>query len=338
MTLTAEPSAAPVVVPNPVGPPPPFDPEVAPVLRIINELMPPMGPDTLEQMRAGIPGFEPPDNETLSRDGAFLVEERTVPGPAGAPDVALLICRPASATSPTPAIFHTHGGGMVVGDNRTGLDDQLNLAQSIGAAVVSVEYRLAPEAPHPAPVEDCYAGLVWTARHADELTIDPDRIVIAGASAGGGLAAAVALLARDRGGPALFGQMLLCPMLDDRNDTPSAIQMAGLGVWNQADNAFGWDALLGAARATDAVSPYAAPARATDLSGLPPAFIDVGSAETFRDEDVTYASRIWQAGGRAELHVWPGGFHGFDIMAPDAAVSQDARAARHVWLRRLFAL
>jgi len=338
MTLTIEPSAASAVSPGPVGPPPPFDPELAPALRIINELMPPLGLDTLGVMRAGIPGMEPVDNETLARDGAFLVEERTVPGPAGAPDLALLICRPASATVPTPAIYHMHGGGMVVGDNRTGIEDQLNLAQSIGAAVVSVEYRLAPEAPHPAPVEDCYAGLVWTAQHADELNIDPVRIVIAGASAGGGLAAAVALLARDRGGPALFGQMLLCPMLDDRNDTPSAFQMARLGVWSQADNAFGWDALLGAARATAGVSPYAAPARATDLSGLPPAFIDVGSAETFRDEDVTYASRIWQAGGRAELHVWPGGFHGFDAMAPDAALSQDARNARHVWLRRLFAV
>lgn len=332
MTLTAEQS------PAQVGPPPPFDPEVAPVLRIINELIPPLGPDTLGAMRAGIPGMAPVDNETLARGGAFLVEERTVPGPLGAPNIALLICRPASATAPTPAIYHTHGGGMVLGDNRTGIEDQLNLAESIGAAVVSVEYRLAPEAPHPAPVEDCYAGLVWTAQHAADLNVDPDRIVIAGASAGGGLAAAVALMARDRGGPALFGQMLLCPMLDDRNDTPSAFQMAGLGVWGQADNAFGWGALLGAARATDGVSPYAAPARETDLSGLPPAFIDVGSAETFRDEDVTYASRIWQAGGRAELHVWPGGFHGFDMMAPDAAVSQDARAARHDWLRRLFAV
>lgn len=332
MTLTAAPSAA------QVGPPPPFDPELAPALRIINELIPPLNPDTLRVLRGGIPGLESISNQVLAHDGAFVVEERTVPGPAGAPDIKLLILRPPAASGSTPAIYHTHGGGMVMGDNRTGIEDHLTLAQSIGAAVVSVEYRLAPDAPHPAPVEDCYAGLVWTAQHADELNIDPDRIVIAGASAGGGLAAAVALLARDRGGPALFGQMLLCPMLDDRNDTPSAFQMAGLGVWSQADNAFGWEALLGADCGTDRVSPYAAPARATDLSGLPPAFIDVGSAETFRDEDVAYASRIWQAGGRAELHVWPGGFHGFDMMAPDAAVSQDARSARHVWLRRLFAV
>jgi acetyl esterase/lipase len=336
MTITLEP---PIMPARPVGPPPPFDAELAPALRIITEMVPPDGLSlqTLPTLRAGIPGLEPPTDEMLSRDGAFLVEERSAPGPAGAPEISLLICRPASADTATPVLYHTHGGGMVVGSNRTGIVDMLELAEVVGAAVVSVEYRLAPETPHPGPVEDCYAGLVWTAEHANELDIDPGRIVIVGASAGGGLAAAVALLARDRGGPALFGQMLLCPMLDDRNDTGSAVQMTGSGVWSRADNAFGWTALLGESRGTADVSPYAAPARATDLSGLPPAFIDVGSAETFRDEDVDYANRIWQAGGRAELHVWPGGFHGFDVMAPEAAISQDARAARPQWLRRLLA-
>ncbi|GGR52067.1 hypothetical protein GCM10010251_81450 [Streptomyces aurantiogriseus] len=133
----------------------------------------------------------------------------------------------------------------------------------------------------------------------------------------------------------MIGQMLMCPMLDDRNHTPSAHQMAGLGVWDRTSNETGWSALLGEARGTADVPPYAAPARADDLSGLPPAFIDVGSAETFRDEDVAYASRIWQAGGIAELHVRPGGFHGFDSLVPEAALSVDARAARLRWLRRL---
>jgi acetyl esterase/lipase len=142
-------------------------------------------------------------------------------------------------------------------------------------------------------------------------------------------------MARDRGGPVLRGQMLLCPMLDDRNDTPSSVQMAGQGVWDRTANETGWTALLGAARGGPDVSPYAAPARATDLSGLPPAFVDVGSAETFRDEDVAYAERIWQAGGHAELHVWPGGFHGFDLLVPQAVISQEAKAARVRWLRRL---
>jgi acetyl esterase/lipase len=322
-----------------VGPPPPFDPEFTDVLAALGQAMPPDGVtfDSIPLLRQGVPGIEPVSNEELSRGGAYAVDERAVPGPTGSPDISLLICRPTGATAPTGAIYHTHSGGMVIGTNRTGLPEMLDLAGEIGAAVVSVEYRLAPETPHPGPVEDCYAGLVWTAEHAGELGIDPRRIVIAGASAGGGLAAAVALLARDRGGPALFGQLLMCPMLDDRNDTFSSRQMTGLGVWDRSSNHVGWTALLGDARGTDDVSPYAAPARATDLSGLPPALVDVGSAETFRDEDVAYASRIWQAGGQAELHVWPGGFHGFDMLAPDAVISQEARAARARWLRRLFA-
>lgn len=258
-----------------------------------------------------------------------------MPGPPGAPEVSLLICRPAGVSAPVAAVYHTHGGGMIMGDNRVGVLPLLDWAQELQFALVSVDYRLAPECPHPGPVEDCFAGLAWTAEHADELGIDPERIVVAGVSAGGGLAAALALMARDRGGPSLAGQLLMCPMLDDRNDTPSSWQMAGLGVWDHTANETGWSALLGGARGGPDVSPYAAPARATDLSGLPPAFIDVGSAETFRDEDVLYASRIWTAGGIAELHVWPGGFHGFTMMVPDAALSRAAAAAQLDWLRRL---
>jgi acetyl esterase/lipase len=184
-------------------------------------------------------------------------------------------------------------------------------------------------------VEDSYAGLVWTAENAGRLGIDPARVVLIGGSAGGGIAAALALMTRDRGGPALAGQLLMCPMLDDRNDTPSVHQMAGLRMWNRSDNELGWTALLGEARGGPDVSPYAAPARADDLAGLPPAFVDVGSADSFRDEDVDYATRIWQAGGVAELHVWPGGFHGFDGMVPDAALSKAAVSARANWLARL---
>ncbi|MGW7794313.1 alpha/beta hydrolase fold domain-containing protein, partial [Streptomyces tricolor] len=182
-----------------------------------------------------------------------------------------------------------------------------------------------------------YAGLLWTAEHAREIGGDPDRIVVAGASAGGGLTAALTLLARDRRGPRPLGQLLMGPMLDDRNDTVSSRQMAGLGVWDRSANETAWTALLGDRRGGPGVSPYAAPARAADLCGLPPAFLDVGSAETFRDEVVGYASRIWQAGGVAELHVWPGGCHGFDALAPEAALSRTARAARVAWLRRLLA-
>jgi acetyl esterase/lipase len=320
------------------GSPPPFDSELVAALEVLGELLPSaLTPDLIPLLRQPNPAMPPPTDDDLRRDGAFEVSERLVPGPAGAPEVSLLICRPAAVTTPLPAVYHTHGGGMIIGTNRMGVLPLLDWAHELQFVVVSVEYRLAPECPHPGPVEDCYAGLQWTAAHAGELAIDPDRIVVAGASAGGGLAAALALIARDRGGPRLAGQMLMCPMIDDRNDTPSSRQMAGRGVWDHTANETGWTALLGDARGGPDVSPYAAPARAADLSGLPPAFIDVGSAETFRDEDVTYASRIWQAGGIAELHVWPGGFHGFTMMAPEAAVSRDAAAAQLGWLRRLLA-
>jgi acetyl esterase/lipase len=200
--------------------------------------------------------------------------------------------------------------------------------------VVSTEYRLAPEHPHPAPVEDCFAALQWLAEQATQLGADPSRLVVAGASAGGGLAAAVALMARDRGGPALAAQVLIYPMLDDRAQTPSSTELDGEGIWDHTSNATGWGALLGDAAGGPDVSPYAAPARAESLAGLPTTYLDVATVETFRDEVVEYASRIWQEGGAAELHVWPGGFHGFEVAVPTARLSRAAKDARESWLRR----
>ncbi|MFE1859084.1 alpha/beta hydrolase [Streptomyces anandii] len=324
---------------TPVPPPPPFDPELAAALEeVAGTLGPGLTPQDIETARRS-PAVELSAALDLTMDGAFEAEDREVPGPPGAPRVSLLICRPTAppAGGPRPVIYHVHGGGMVLGNSRLGVEAALNWAKELDGIVVSVEYRLAPEHPHPAPVEDVHAGLLWTAEHAPELGGDPHRIVLAGASAGGGLAAALALLLRDRGGPRPLGQMLMYPMLDDRNDTPSALQMAGVGTWDRTANETAWTALLGDRRGGPDVSPYAAPARAEDLSGLPPAFLDVGSAETFRDEVVAYASRIWQAGGVAELHVWPGGFHGFDGFVPQAALSRAARAAQLDWLRRLLA-
>jgi acetyl esterase/lipase len=322
-----------------VGPLPPLDPELAAGLAG----MPAVGlgdsvtVDMIPARRELIAQLAQVADADLRRDGAYDVSTRLVPGPEGAPDVELLICLPTAAPTPVATLYHVHGGGMILGDNRTGVTGMLDLAAPFGMAVVSVEYRLAPEHPYPAGVEDCYAGLSWVASHAGELGIDPARVVVAGASAGGGLSAAVALAARDRGGPPLAGQLLLCPMLDDRNDTPSAVQMAGGAIWSRAANELGWTALLGPLRGGPDVPPYAAPARAADLSGLPPAFIDVGSAEAFRDEAVEYASRIWRGGGVAELHVWPGGFHAFAGFVPDAAISKDAVAAPARWLGRLLA-
>jgi acetyl esterase/lipase len=311
---------------------PPFDPELSAVLAALSDDLEPRL--TLEGIPARRAQRVLPSDEELRRGGAVELEERQVPGPAGAPDLSVLILRPARGRGPWPGVYHIHGGGMIMGTRRTGTPEMARWVDEVGAVAVSVEYRLAPEHPHPAPAEDCYAGLVWTAEHAGELGIDPSRLLIAGASAGGGLAAGTALMARDRGGPALRHQILMCPMLDDRGVTASSQELDGEGVWDRNDNLVGWTALLGDARGGPDVSPYAAPARARDLARLPAAFIDVGSAETFRDEDIDYAARLSRAGVPVEFHLWPGGFHGFEIFAPDSALARASRSARLGYVRR----
>jgi acetyl esterase/lipase len=322
-----------------VGPPPSFDPETVPALEDFLELLPPsLTPDMIPLLRdiATHPSFGTTE-ESLRRDGAYELENRQIPGPPGDPDVTVLIATPAELEAPAPAIYHVHGGGLISGNRRSHMEQILDLAEPEGMVVVSVEYRLAPEHPHPAPVEDCYAGFLWTVEHAEELGIDPDRIVVGGISAGGNLAAAVSLLARDRGGPPILGQMVVWPMIDNHNNSPSTLQMRGIGVWDQISNETAWDALLGTLSDRDDVSPYAAPSRAEDLSGLPPAYLEVGSVDTLRDETVEYASRIWQAGGDADLHVWGGGYHAFTMLAPDAAMSLAAVDVRRNWVHRLLA-
>nr|WP_245984775.1 alpha/beta hydrolase [Streptomyces tateyamensis] len=277
-----------------------------------------------------------PTLDQLRDGGRFEVTEVRVPRAEGGGEVTLVSARPAGLGGALPLLYYLHGGGMVSGDAWSVLPRLLRgWALPLGLAVVSVEYRLAPRTRFPGAVEDCYDGLAWVAEHAGELGVDAQRVVIGGKSAGGGLAAALALLARDRGGPAPAGQLLLSPMLDDRGDSFSSHQMAGRDTWDRASNATAWQAVLGDRYGTADVSPYAAPARATDLSGLPAAYVEVGSAETFRDEAVGYADAIWRAGGEAELHVWPGACHGFDTLAPHATLSRDAHAARTAWLRRL---
>jgi acetyl esterase/lipase len=187
------------------------------------------------------------------------------------------------------------------------------------------------------PLEDCYAGLEWFTGRADVFGFDPRRVLIGGQSSGGGLSAGTTLLARDRGRPMPAAMLLMWPMLDDRNETVSAQQIDGVGIWDHTSNQTGWMALLGDRRGTADVSIYAAPARATDLSGLPPAYIEAGSVEVFRDEAVALASGIWRAGGSAELHVWAGGFHGFQTIVPTAAVSRTAMRTRESWVRRVLA-
>lgn len=313
--------------------PPPLDPECAPAWRAFaNEVFDGVGlrldTDTLPVHRS----ISWPDRETLLVDRPFTHQDLTVPGPVG--ELTLAVFQPHHHQPGSPAVYWIHGGGMVSG-TRFEDPEALDAAADIGAVVVSVEYRLAPEHPSPAPFDDCHAGLIWFADHAQDFGVDPARIVLGGISAGGGLAAATALRIRDEGGPQLAGLLLCCPMLDDRMTTVSSHQFGNDLLWTRASNEFAWKCILGDRAGTDAVSTHEAPARATHLGGLPPTLIDVGSADLFRDENTSFASAIWAAGGDAELHVWAGGFHGSEQLAPDAAVSVAARRARANWLRRV---
>jgi acetyl esterase/lipase len=238
-------------------------------------------------------------------------------------EVPVRVYRPAGALSPAPAVLWVHGGGFIFG---TGLDEDARLngwADAFGCPIVSVEYRLAPEHPYPEPLEDCYTALTWMAGHADELGINPAHIVVVGQSAGGGLAAGLALLARDRGEVPLAYQLLIYPMIDDRNVTPSS--RINAVVWSPGANVLGWRAYLGDRYGSDDIPIYAAPARAKDLSGLPPTFLCVGALDVFRDEDITYALDLLAAGVPTELHVYPGAPHGFEMITPDAAVARRCR-------------
>jgi acetyl esterase/lipase len=251
-----------------------------------------------------------------------------VPGPEGAPDITVRIYRPVDATGTLPGIYFIHGGGMILG-NIDGEDAVATMVcDHVHAVVVSVEYRLAPENPYPASVEDCYAGLAWMASHAAELGFDPDRLAVYGGSAGGGLTIAVTLLARDRGGPAIRFQMPIYPMIDDRNETPSSYEITDLGLWDRAGNIEAWKWYLGDGKPDQ----YAAPARAGDLTGLPPTYIDVGTLDLFRDEDIAFAQRLMQADVPTELHVNPGAYHAAEVFSPQAPLCE------RIWARRFGAL
>lgn len=332
------PVPAPIAHGAPSIAPVPFDPELVPVLEAMAASpQPPLSEETLPLMRGAGPAF-PSGAETVAGRGV-TAEELLIPGPAGAPDIEITVFRPAASAASAgalPILVNFHGGGMIVGHRSWEHGRVVDLVERHGAIGVNVEYRLAPEDPFPAGVEDNYAATRWVAEHAAELGGDPARIVVMGGSAGGAFAAAVALMARDRGGPALAGQLLLCPMLDNTNSTVSSLQYDGIGTWTREANLLAWRCVLGAELAYSTEAPeYAAPSRARDLSGLPPAFVEVGAAEMFRDEDADYATRIWATGGEAELHVWSGGFHGFDMYAPGSELARAALAARDSWLRRI---
>jgi acetyl esterase/lipase len=261
---------------------------------------------------------------------ALTIDDRTVPGPAGAPEVPVRVYAPRARSGLGPGVLYIHGGGFFSGSVAAEHPNSTAIARELGVVVVSVEYRLAPEHPFPAPLEDCYAALVWLHEHASDLGVDPARIAVAGSSAGGGLAAGLALLARDRGGPALCFQYLGIPELDDRLDTPSMLRFTDTPLWARPAAIQSWRFYLGE---TDDVSPYAAPARAEDLAGLPPAYVTTMEFDPLRDEGISYGLRMLQAGVSVELHSFPGTFHGSSLVT-DAAVTKREAAERMTALRR----
>jgi acetyl esterase/lipase len=300
-----------------------LDPELRPLLDAFE--LPAMDAEGVAAMRSA--SFASPD---LS-DAVVRTEQEV----SGDPPVRVRVHRAKDAEGLLPAIVTIHGGGYVIGSYDMDSPMLDRWCPALGVVGVSVEYRLAPETPYPGPLEDCYAALRWTYDNADGLGIDKDRIGLYGLSAGGGLAAALALLARDRGQVPLTFVLLDCPMLDDRQQTPS-IKADGLYVWGSGSNEFGWRSYLGELNGSDDVPSYAAAAREADLSGLPPTCVVVGAIDGFRDEDIGYAQRLNQAGVPCELHVIAGLPHAY-LLVPGAAAVQLATHCTDDWLRRQLA-
>jgi len=268
--------------------------------------------------------------------GNVIAEYREQPGVEGAPGVRVLLLRPKErAYQVVPAALVIHGGGMVLDSAEQGPDllflDRVAAGEMVA---VSVDYRLVPEHPNPAPIDDCFATLHWISPHAAELGADPERLTVCGIGALGGLVAGTVLRAHDSGLTRISHQILICPMLDDRMTTHSSQMLLDEGGWDRESNTFGRTALLGDRLGTDDVSPYAAPARATDLTGLPRTYIDCGSAETFRDEILDYSQHLSKAGVSVDLLMWGGGFHGFDNPFSTATISRASRWVRDEFITR----
>lgn len=263
----------------------------------------------------------PPNDRVRSSD-------RLVPGPPGGDDVPVRVYRPVGAEGELPGLLVIHGGGMILGDI-DGVDVMSQtLCDSLGVVVVSTGYRKAPEHPHPAQSDDCYASLRWMAESGADLGIDSRRLAVYGSSAGGNLALAVALKARDEGSPALRFVMPIYPMVDHRNETASSYEIVDVGVWDRQANLEAWGHFLGGSEPDG----YAAPLHAADLRGLPPMYIDIGTVDLFRDETVMLVARLAQAEVEVEFHLYPGAYHASEMFAPNAALSQ------RIWERRLDAL
>ena len=293
------------------------DPELAPLLELFPTTN--LSHEVLAEARARRLDF-PVDPEA---DAAVDLERRTIPGPGG--DIEVFCLRPKAVSARLPCVLHVHGGGYVMGSAESMAPLRKPLVQALGCVLVSVEYRLAPETRAPGAVEDCYAALAWLNANPGEFGVDAAKLGVMGESAGGGLAAALALYARDRAEYRLAFQHLIYPMLDDRTSVrPDPDPHAGEFIWPHHNNLFGWRALLGVEPGSEGVSHYAAPARAENLAGLPPTFISTGALDLFVDEDIDYARRLIKAGVPTELHVYPGAFHAFDFV-PTAEIAVRAR-------------
>ncbi len=303
-----------------------FDPELAPLAELI-----PVGDLTdVVEARRWIGELIAPMNDGVDTTGV-TIRDREIPGPDGPVPVRIYAPAQAGPVGGRPALLDIHGGGFVVGSIAMEHGLAVQVARDLGAVVVAVEYRLAPEHPFPAGLEDCYAALCWMRDSAAELEIDTGRIGVGGQSAGGGLTAATVLLARDRQGPAVCFQFLGIPELDHRLETTSMRTFVDTPMWHRANAELSWRYYLGPDVAD--VSPYASPAIASDLRGLPPAYVTTMEFDPLRDEGITYALRLMEAGVSVELHTFPGTFHG-SAAVTGAAVSRRAHQELLVALRR----
>ena len=303
-----------------------IDPELAPLL----EFLPEGSFSDVEESRAFLAALVEPMNANVDTSGLEIVD-REIAGPDGAVPVRVYAQEGDAPAGGRPALLDIHGGGFVTGNIEMEHAFAVHVARELDAAVVVVDYRLAPEHPFPAGVEDCYASLKWLHEEAAVLGIDPERIAVGGQSAGGGLAAATVLFARDRGGPPVCFQFLGIPELDHRLETASMRAFVDTPVWHRPAAELSWERYLGPDPGT--VSPYASPAIATDLGGLPPAYVTAMEFDPLRDEGIVYALRMMEAGVSVELHTFPGTFHG-SAMVTTAAVSRRAAAEVLVALRR----
>ena len=257
-----------------------------------------------------------------------LVENIFITGKDDRTRIRLRIYKPKSIAAPAPVLLWLHGGGYVIG--KPEMDDSIcvQYVRELGITVISVDYRYAPKYPFPAGLEDSYSALKWAGAHSQQLGIDAQRIAIGGVSAGGGLAAALVQLAHDRQEIKPVFHLLVYPMLDDRTVLRADIDDSNSPAWNQKSNRFGWESYLGKKCGAEDVPPYSVPARREDLSGLPPAWIGVGTLDVFHDEDVAYAQRLKECGIECELYIVPGAFHGFDVFDPQILIVKDFRQSQ----------